>query len=53
MDTIKDHLYGYYISGQRGDGWDEDDAKQSSQLILEVIEEYQSLPDVRAWRASD
>lgn len=53
MDTIKDHLYGYYISGQQGDNWDEDDAKQTAQMILEEVEEYQSNPGVRAWRASD
>lgn len=53
MDTIKDHLYGYYVSGQQGDNWDEDDAKQSAQMILEEIEEYQSTTVTPVWRASD
>ena len=32
IDTIKDHLYAYYICGQHNDGWDEADAQQ---LILD------------------
>lgn len=53
MDTIKDHLYSYYISGQQGDGWDESDAVESAHMILEAVEQFQSLPSVRSWRASD
>ncbi len=53
MDIIKDHLYGYYISGQLGDGWDEADAQESAHMILQAVEEYQSSPLARAWRASD
>lgn len=53
MDTIKDHLNSYYISGQQGDGWDEADAQESAHLILQAVEEYQSSPSVKSWRASD
>jgi hypothetical protein len=53
MDIIKDHLYSYYISGQQGDGWDEADAHETSHAILQAVEEYQSSPLARAWRASD
>ena len=53
MDVIKDHLYAYYISGQKDDGWDEADAKESAHMILQAVEEYQSSPTVARWRASD
>jgi hypothetical protein len=53
MDIIKDHLYGYYISGHQGDGWDESDAQESAHAILQAVEAYQSSPLVRSWRASD
>ena len=54
MDTIKDHLYGYYISGQHNDGWDESDAQESSMMILEAVEEFQSkCTKLNQWRASD
>jgi hypothetical protein len=53
MDIIKDHLYGYYISGQQGDGWDEADAQEVSHAILLAVEEYQSSPLSKTWRASD
>lgn len=53
MDTIKDHLYSYFISGQQGDGWDESDATEAAHAILQAVEEYQATPFGRAWRASD
>lgn len=54
MDTIKDHLYAYYVSGQHDDGWDEADAKESAHAILLAVEEYQSTPfGKQRWRASD
>ena len=54
MDTIKDHLYAYYVSGQHDDGWDESDAKESAHLILQAVEEYQATPFSKThWRASD
>jgi hypothetical protein len=53
MDVIKDHLYAYYISGQQGDSWDEEDAKESAHQILTVVEEFQSSPQLTRWRASD
>jgi len=54
MDTIKDHLYGYYISGQHDDKWDEEDAQSSAKSILEAVEEFQSkLAKLNQWRASD
>jgi hypothetical protein len=53
MDVIKDHLYAYYLSGQKDDGWDEADAKESAHMILEVVEKFQATPTVARWRASD
>ncbi|NBW58417.1 hypothetical protein EBR43_11715 [bacterium] len=53
MDTIKDHLYGYYTSGVHGDGWDELDAQESAHAILQAVELYQSSPLIKSWRASD
>lgn len=54
MDIIKDHLYGYYVSGQHNDGWDEADAKESSASILKAVEEFQSKrANLGQWRASD
>jgi hypothetical protein len=54
MDTIKDHLYAYYISGQHKDGWDEFDAKESAMMILQAVEEFQEKRvKVTQWRASD
>ena len=54
MDIIKDHLYGYYISGQQGDGWDESDAQESAQMILQAVEEFQEKRvKLSQWRASD
>lgn len=53
MDVIKNHLYAYYLSGQKDDGWDEADAKESAHIILQAVEEYQSVPTVARWRASD
>lgn len=53
MDNIKDHLYSYYNKGQQNDGWDEADAVESAYMILQAVEEYQSSPIVKSWRASD
>ena len=53
MDAIKDHLWAYYVSGQQNDGWDEADAQETSHMILQAVEEFQSSPLSRAWRASD
>jgi len=54
IDTIKDHLYNYYISGQHNDGWDEADAQESSTMILSAVEEFQSKrAKLSQWRASD
>ena len=53
MDVIKDHLYAYYISGQQGDSWDEEDAKESAHQILTAVEEFQSSSQPVRWRASD
>ncbi len=53
MDAIKDHLYAYYVSGQQNDGWDESDANETAHMILEAVEQFQSSPLMRAWRASD
>jgi hypothetical protein len=54
IDVIKDHLYGYYISGQQKDGWDEADANESAQIILQAVEEFQSTrTKLNQWRASD
>jgi hypothetical protein len=54
MDAIKDHLYTYYTSGQKGDGWDEADAQESAQMILQAVEEFQQKrAKLSQWRASD
>ena len=53
MDTIKDHLWVYYHNGKSDDGWDEADAQESAHMILQAVEEYQSSPLVKKWRASD
>jgi hypothetical protein len=54
MDVIKDQLYAYYISGQQNDGWDEADAQESAQIILQAVEEFQQKrAKITQWRASD
>ncbi len=54
IDTIKDHLYGYYSDGINHDGWDESDANESAQMILQAVEEFQSnRTKLTQWRASD
>ena len=53
MDVIKDHLNGYYISGQQGDGWDEADAHESAHMILQAVEEFQDKRNLKQWRATD
>jgi hypothetical protein len=54
IDTIKDHLYGYYSDGINQDGWDESDANESAQMILQAVEEFQSnRTKLTQWRASD
>ena len=54
IDVIKDHLYGYYISGQQGDGWDEADSQESASMILQAVEEFQTTRSkLNQWRASD
>lgn len=53
MDIIKDHLNSYYNSGRQDDGWDEAEALESAYMILQAVEEYQSLPKVQRWRATD
>lgn len=54
IDTIKDHLYGYYSHGINQNGWDELNANESAQLILQAVEEFQSTrTKLTRWRASD
>lgn len=54
MDVIKDHLYGYYISGTHKDGWDESDAQETASMILQAVEEFQDKrTKLNQWRASD
>ncbi len=53
MDVIKDHLYAYYVGGMHKDDWVEADAQESAKAILEAVEEYQSSPLIKSWRASD
>jgi hypothetical protein len=54
IDTIKDHLYCYFISGQHKDGWNEADAQESAMIILNAVEEFQSKrAKLGQWRASD
>lgn len=54
IDVIKDYLNDYYISGQVGDGWDEADAQESAHMILQAVEEFQTVRNkVFRWRATD
>jgi hypothetical protein len=53
MDAIKDELYLQYTIGKAGDGWNEVDALESAHAVLQMVEEYQSSPLVKRWRASD
>jgi hypothetical protein len=53
IDVIKDHLNGYYISGQLGDDWDEEDAQESAHMILQAVEEFQEKRNLKQWRATD
>jgi len=53
IDVIKQHLYTYYIDGEQQNGWDELKANESAHKILQTVEEYQSPPVSKIWRASD
>jgi len=46
IDTIKDHLYQYYVNGIDGNIW--------NQSILKAVEEFQNnRAKLNQWRASD
>jgi hypothetical protein len=53
IDSLTDILYTWYVTGQMDSRFDEKLAKDGAQQILEIVEEYQSSPLVKAWRASD
>ena len=54
IDSIKDHLYSYYVNGQQKDKWNETDANESAQMILQTVEEFQAKrQQFNQWRASD
>jgi hypothetical protein len=54
IDVIKDQLYAAYVSGQHNDGWDEAEAHESAQMILQAVEEFQEKrSNLIQWRASD
>jgi hypothetical protein len=53
IDSLTDILYTWYVTGQMDSRFDEKSAKKNAQQILEIVEEYQSSPLVKAWRASD
>jgi len=53
IDSIKDHLYNYYNAKDRGDDWNEEEATEVAHEILVFVEEFQSTPTIKSWRASD
>ena len=53
IDSLTDILYTWYVTGRMDSRFDEKSAKKDAQQILEIVEEYQSSPLVKAWRASD
>jgi hypothetical protein len=50
IDSIKQELYEHHCSTAV---WDEQGANQTSQRILEIVEEFQQTRALRQWRASD
>lgn len=54
IDTIKDHLYQYYVNGIDGNIWSESETAKSAELILQAVEEFQTVrTKINQWRASD
>jgi hypothetical protein len=53
IDALTDVLYTWYVTGQMDSQFDDKSAKEDAQQILEIVEEYQSSPLAKAWRASD
>lgn len=53
IDSIKDRLYFYYHVGEKNGVWDEEEANEVAHEILLSVEEYQSSPLSKSWRASD
>lgn len=57
IDTINQKLYEVFNMGRTLDDsdWDDEAAKEISQHILEIVEEYQSIKasSYGQWRASD
>ena len=50
IDAIKQELYEHHTNTTV---WDEKDANETSQRILEIVEEFQQTRALRQWRASD
>jgi hypothetical protein len=50
IDAIKQKLYEHHINTVV---WDEKDANETSQRILEIVEEFQQTRSIPRWRASD
>jgi hypothetical protein len=50
IDAIKQELYEHHINTVV---WDEKDANETSQRILEIVEEFQQTRLTPRWRASD
>jgi hypothetical protein len=53
IDCITDVIYTWYVTGQMDSQFDNESAKRDAHEILEMVEEYQSSPLSRQWRASD
>jgi hypothetical protein len=54
IDTIKDHLYQYYVNGIDGNIWNESETAKTAQSILKAVEEFQNnRAKLNQWRASD
>ena len=43
IDTISSFLFEAYKDGELGESWDEEESQRRSKLILECVEEFQSL----------
>jgi len=50
IDSIKQELYEHHINTAV---WDEQGANETSQRILEIVEEFQQTRVTPRWRASD
>lgn len=52
IDVITDKLYNY-LSKYEACAWDKNDAKEVAHDIIKTVEEFQNVPNIPRWRASD